>query len=185
MAKKGQFIGFFMILLVLVVIVALCVYTGFSPKLFPNATNTTLKDYVPVEFNPLLPVISQTSQPIAAPAVQVSSQSQDTNSLPPPPVIGEMRCLHGVIVTDWKGKEWCVLNASASDIRNLSDYLQNQTAYNRTMNLTVPEPRYVYFKNCSVVPDGYLWNPDDFIVNSSHPLTCEQVEAWKHNDGYI
>jgi len=89
-----------------------------------------------------------------------------------------IKCLHGVLVNNSRNRTVCVRRYGGIELRNLSTWLVNQT-----LNITSENFTY-YRKNCTNVIMPYFWNGVEYIVNSSHSLTCSQITAWPANDGW-
>ena len=90
------------------------------------------------------------------------------NSLP-------LLCLHGSIITDYYGKQFCGRKYNGQELQNRTAYYENLSLSNTT-NVTVPV-FYYWKQNCTQM-DNLSLSWDTPIVTSSHPLTCYQIQHW-------
>jgi hypothetical protein len=95
-------------------------------------------------------------------------------------------CLHGFLVNDSMNRTICVRSRSGEELKNYTAYILNETLYNLSNGLpnarNITPVRYLYYReNCTNVSSDYVWNGVDWIVNSSHPLSCPEIRSWTFN----
>lgn len=94
-------------------------------------------------------------------------------------------CNHGTLVLV-NGHDVCTRSRGGEEQRNYTTWFENQTAYNTSQGLPTiynqTMPYFTYYQdNCTNVTYPYSWDGIAFIVNTTHPLTCEQIKAWERN----